>query len=96
MEAEARAQAAGLLFAGLNSAKELHGLLVLLARYPEMQAEAAAEISRELAPSEAVGYDLVCGRSPRLGYCGRLVDEALRLSPGIEHLRLTAEPSPSP
>lgn len=34
---EARAQTAGLLFAGLNSAKELHSMLTLLARHPSLQ-----------------------------------------------------------
>ena len=38
--AEVRAQTTGLLFAGLNSAKELSAILSLLAANPDLQAEA--------------------------------------------------------
>ena len=37
LELEARCQTAGMLFAGLNSAKELHFMLSLVARHPNLQ-----------------------------------------------------------
>ena len=41
-------QSAGLLFAGLNAAKELHGLLHLVAHQPELQAAARREVEAQL------------------------------------------------
>jgi cytochrome P450 len=92
---ETRRQTAGLLFAGLNSAKELHALLHLLARYPDIQQAARSEVDEQLSgfdDSDARGrpleYHDLSGEAPTLQYCARVVYEALRLSPGIEHLRL--------
>ena len=88
--ATVRAQVAGLLFAGLNSAKELHAMLAMLARYPPLQAEVAAEVDHALEGRRPAYSDLSSTGSdePRLARCAQLVHEALRLSPGIEHLRL--------
>ena len=92
---EARRQTAGLLFAGLNSAKELHALLHMLARYPDIQQAARSEVDEQLGDrgdSDERGRTLefgdLSGEAPGLQFCARVVYEALRLSPGIEHLRL--------
>ena len=117
---EMRQQAAGLLFAGLNSSKELHSMLALMAHHPQLQEEAHAELEavlgvgdegraptyEELSDAAASSRHGRTGQSVRgaegdasaadplppaaasLEYCSRLVFEALRLSPGIEHLRL--------
>ncbi|KAL1519416.1 hypothetical protein AB1Y20_022940 [Prymnesium parvum] len=108
---------AGLLFAGLNSAKELVYILTMLACHPELQRKARAEVdalyssccaSAEVGPHlgepTASGED--AARSVRahvrepsfdelwtatsLPYCSKLVLEALRLSPGVEHMRVRA------
>jgi cytochrome P450 len=83
-----RAQTAGLLFAGLNSAKELSALLSLLAANPAIQRTARAEVDSVLRGCPPA-FDDLTGEAPRLEYCARVVNEALRLAPGIEHLRLT-------
>lgn len=123
---EARRQAAGLLFAGLNSASELRAMLVLLSRHPTLQERLRSEVDELLgagpagrpprydeiaegatrydeisagaarckdtskgAAAEAQAPPLAPPDHPRrLDACARLVHEALRLSPGIEHLRL--------
>ena len=95
---EVRAQSAGLLFAGLNSAKELHSMLSMLAKHEGLQADARAEVDNVLRgqlPSYADlsaqgGGGSAAGArvAPQLELCARLVNEALRLAPGIEHLRL--------
>ncbi len=81
---EVRNQTAGLLFAGLNSAKELHFMLSLLAKHPKLQEEARMEVDQKLGASLPTYESLSKG----LDLCSRIVHEALRLSPGIEHLRL--------
>ena len=81
---EVRNQTAGLLFAGLNSAKELHFMLSLLAKHPKLQEEARMEVDQKLGASLPTYESLSKG----LDLCSRIVYEALRLSPGIEHLRL--------
>ena len=48
---EVRNQTAGLLFAGLNSAKELHFMLSLLAKHPKLQEEARMEVDQKLGAS---------------------------------------------
>ena len=115
-----RAQTAGLLFAGLNSAKELSYAATLLANHPQLQADARAEVDAVLA-DQPPSYSqltppmrsstvtdnearimLASARqraeldeqpapiesSASLELCARIVNETLRLSPGIEHLRL--------
>ena len=148
--AAARAQTAGLLFAGLNSAKELSYAITLLANQPSLQAAARAEVDTTLGGRPPTYDQLTPPASSRpaarghtaaaaaasedsgkggggeggkdeggkgkgegegegdgegeggsrsvtegsgaagasLELCGRIVNEALRLSPGIEHLRL--------
>lgn len=84
---EASAQTAGLLFAGLNSAKELAALLTLAATHPALHDDARNEVDALLAGA-APEYADVAGSSPRLKLVAQIVSESLRLSPGIEHLRL--------
>lgn len=90
-DAELRAQTAGLLFAGLNSAKELKSMLAMLAQHQPLQAEVRAEVDAALNGRPPSFHDLSKhsgGTEPLLAQCTQLVHEALRLSPGIEHLRL--------
>ena len=93
---EVKAQVAGLLFAGLNSAKELREMLDRVAHDGGLQAAARAEADAAMPMGDAAApsYDAV---STRLALCTRIVHEALRLSPGIEHLRLvTTKTTPVP
>lgn len=85
---EARAQSVGLLFAALNSAKELAAALTMLARYPALQEAVAAEADAALPAGGSPTYDDLEAR--RLPACNAFLLESLRLSPGIEHVRLTA------
>jgi cytochrome P450 len=82
---EARRQSAGLLFAALNGANELFSVLRMLGRHPDLQRAAATEAA---ALDEAAAAGPLPGS--RLPHLSAIVDEALRLEPGILHFRLRA------
>ena len=85
LPAETRRQSAGLIFAALNSAKELKAAVRLLADEPELQAAARAEVDGALRGAAPTAESL-----KRLPTCAAFVSEALRLDPGIEHAKFVA------
>ena len=82
LHGETRRQSAGLIFAALNSAKELKAAVRLLADEPELQAAARAEVDGALRGAAPTAESL-----KRLPTCAAFVSEALRLDPGIEHAK---------
>ena len=85
LHGETRRQSAGLIFAALNSAKELKAAVRLLADEPELQAAARAEVDGALRGAPPTAESL-----KRLPACAAFVSEALRLDPGIEHAKFVA------
>jgi cytochrome P450 len=76
---EVRDQAITLLFAGHETvAKALAWTLLLLARHPDVQAKARAEVRAHL-----IDGNLASSALPRLKYLSAVIKEALRLDPPV-------------
>ncbi len=85
--AEARKQSAGLLFAALNAANELRAVLRLVSADDAVQARAREEVDGVHVAGGDVAEAALGGALP---YVGAVVNEALRLEPGILHFKLRA------